>query len=164
MRRRPRNSLRRTGSPGRWQRLRSANRVPGCRRHRFMRFFSSLAAAALLAAALLAIRAPAQTARDPEKALVSARATLLPMTRRLTNYACIETVDRSYFRHTSGREDLALESTDRLRLDVTVSQGREIHSWPGATRFDLRAVDEMISGGPIGAGAFATHLLDIFDN
>jgi hypothetical protein len=127
-----------------------------------------------------------QTARDPAKLLESARARLQEMTRHLANYACIETVDRRNFQRptdvkadpaapplscaqpiaagNTGFEELRLESTDRLRLEVAVSQGIEIHSWPGATRFDARGVDQIISGGLIGAGAFATYLLDVFDN
>ncbi len=119
-----------------------------------MRFALSLLAVAVMRG---------QTPRDPEKLLESARAQLQAMTRRLGNYACIETVDRRYFQRSADHE-LHLESTDRLRLEVAVSQGAEIHSWPGATRFDARGVDEIISGGLIGAGAFATYLLDVFDN
>src|ERR1035441_10894798 len=29
-------------------------------------------------------------------------------------------------------DPLQLESTDRVRLEVSVSHGRELHSWPGA--------------------------------
>lgn len=127
----------------------------------------------------------AQTGHDPAKVLESVRAKLQPMTRRLANYACIETIDRQYFQREAesrpatsapaqscrpqgaGQNEVSaanLEATDRLRLEVTVSQGLEIHAWPGATRFDTRSLDEIISGGPIGAGAFATYLTDVFDN
>ena len=143
-----------------------------------MRFALSLLAVAILRG---------QTSRDPAKVLEAARAKLQLITHRLANYACIETVDRKYFQRAQMAQaaplsckpsaqggdtrpddlntgELNLEATDRFRLDVTVSQGVEIHSWPGATRFDARRVDEIISGGPIGAGAYATYLLDIFDN
>jgi hypothetical protein len=143
-----------------------------------MRFALSLLAIAVMRG---------QTARDPEKLLETARANLQAMTRRLSNYACIETVDRQNFQRRievqadsaapalscapaantgAGKktEELHLETTDRLRLEVAVSQGIEIHSWPGATRFEARGVDEIIGGGLIGAGAFATYLLDVFDN
>ena len=130
-----------------------------------MRFAIALVAAVCL---------HAQTGRDPEKVLESVRAKLQAMTSRLASYACIETVDRQFFQRTEESETApsckplstapALESTDRLRLEVTVSQGLEIHSWPGATQFDTRRLDEIISGGPIGAGAFATYLTDVFDN
>jgi hypothetical protein len=55
-----------------------------------------------------------------------------------------------------------LESTDRVRLEVTVSQGGELHSWPGATRFDARDVDELIRQGLVSTGSFAAYLASIF--
>jgi hypothetical protein len=125
------------------------------------------------AIALVALSGLHGQALDPEKLLESVRAKLQPVTSRLGNYACIETIDRSYFQPepeagsctpVAGGAGLNLVSTDRLRLEVAVSQGLEIHSWPGATRFDARSLDQIISGGPIGAGAFATYLTDVFDN
>jgi hypothetical protein len=110
------------------------------------------------------------------------------MARRIERYACIQTVNRRYLQPArdgkadavpeapvlscdqirSARNDgpgpFKLEATDRFRLEVTVLDGREIHSWPGATRFDTRNVDEIIREGPIGTGAFGTHLLGVFDN
>jgi hypothetical protein len=103
------------------------------------------------------------------------------MTRRLAKYACIETVERSYYQPPpqpmraascsqiqaarAGRSaPPKLDATDRLRLEVTVSEGHEIHAWPGATRFDTRDVDEIIHQGPIGTGAFDMYLIGVFDN
>jgi hypothetical protein len=116
----------------------------------------------------------------PQETLERARARLQSLTRNLSRYACIETVERQYFQPVpdehngartcadvrAGRATQAqkLEATDRLRLEVTLSEGREIYSWPGATRFDSRNVDEIIRQGPIGTGSFGTHLLGIFDN
>lgn len=126
-----------------------------------------------------------QTARDPNELLARARAKLQEMMPQLSRYACLETVNRSYFQRPtdetaapvavaappscrqiqpgSSRDSLRLEATDRVRLEVTVSQGREIHSWPGATQFDSRGVEEMIREGPIGTGAYASYLLGVFD-
>jgi len=128
---------------------------------------------------LTSVRGEAE--RDPVEALERARTNLQSMTRRLAKYACIETVDRSYFESppdlppgascsqiqaARARSTVApvLSGTDRLRLEVTVSEGHEIHAWPGATRFDNRDVDEIIHQGPIGTGAFGTHLIGVFDN
>jgi len=110
------------------------------------------------------------------------------MTRGLSKYACIETVERRYYRpaaqanavplsqapasscaqivadKNNGRGAQQLESVDRLRLEVAVSDGREIYSWPGATRFDSRDVDAIIRQGPMGTGPFGTYLLGVFDN
>jgi len=135
----------------------------------------------LLAAAL----ARGQTARDPSAVLEQARARLQAMAGSLEKYVCIETVDRSYYQRVVPREAPAqpqpepacgqpgagssaaraprqLASTDRVRLEVTVSQGRELHSWPGATRFDARDVDELIRQGPVSTGSFGAYLASIF--
>jgi hypothetical protein len=96
----------------------------------------------------------------------------------------VETVNRSYYQRvvpsearprpegepvcgnagTTGAlpiDPLQLESTDRVRLEMTVSEGRELHSWPGATRFDARDDDELIRNGPVSTGAFGGHLASI---
>ncbi len=126
-----------------------------------------------------------QTAHDPNVVLDQARARLQAMAHTLEQYVCIETVDRSYYQRVVpseapvrpegepvcgntaagsavARDPLQLESTDRVRLEVTVSQGRELHSWPGATRFDARDVDELIRDGPVSTGAFGGHLASLF--
>jgi hypothetical protein len=130
---------------------------------------------------LILAAARGQAERDPGEALERARANLQSMTQRLAKYACIETVDRVYYEppaeplggqscsqiqavRNSRAEPPAIEASDRLRLEVTVSEGHEIHAWPGATRFDARDVDEIIHQGPIGTGSFGTHLIGVFDN
>jgi hypothetical protein len=55
-----------------------------------------------------------------------------------------------------------LATTDRVRLEVTVSEGSELHSWPGATRFDERNVDDLIRNGPVSTGSFGAYLNSIF--
>lgn len=64
--------------------------------------------------------------------------------------------------NSAGREPRQLESTDRVRLEVTVSQSRELHAWPGATGFDIRDVDELIRDGPVSTGSFGGYLASIF--
>jgi len=145
---------------------------------------------ALLLPLLAAVRG--QAGPDPSEVLERARANLQTMTQRLSRYACIETVYRRYYvapsqakapvvpraaplscaqikvaRDALGprlESGLQLQSTDRLRLEVTVSEGHEIHAWPGATRFDTRDVDEIIHEGPIGTGTYGTHLIGVFDH
>ena len=91
--------------------------------------------------------APGQT--NPDAALEQARARLQAMAHHLEKYVCIETVNRNYYRHvvprdapvrsetapacsqtapatTPGTERRELESTDRVRLEVTVSQGARV--------------------------------------
>ncbi len=128
-------------------------------------------------AAVFAIASSAH-AGSPDEILQKALARIQAGTRTVSRYACIETVERQYFEPPpaeaprscsqlaeagNGAAD-KLESIDRLRLEVTVSEGREIYSWPGATRFDSRDVSEIIREGPIATGSFGTHLLAVFNN
>jgi len=106
---------------------------------------------------------------DPAEILQRGRSKLRAAAGELAKYACTETVERRYYeasRRSTGageRPDELLESADRLRLEVTLANGREIYSWPGATRFDSREIDSIIRQGPIGSGSFAAHLLAIVD-
>jgi hypothetical protein len=122
-----------------------------------------------------------QSGHDPDVVLEQARVRLQKMARSLEKYVCIETVDRNYYRRVAPRDaparpeadpscgpadaggPLQLESTDRVRFEVTESQGRELHSWPGATRFDARDVDELVRDGPVSTGAFGSYLASVFD-
>lgn len=127
-----------------------------------------------------------QTGPDPNAVLEQARARLQAMAHNLEKYVCIETLNRSYYRRVVPREAparpeaepacgpaavgtaaasdaLQLESTDRVRLEVSVSHGRELHSWPGARGFDTRDVDEIIRDGPVSTGAFGGYLAGIFN-
>jgi len=116
--------------------------------------------AVLLAASIIA---SGQTGRDPGAVLDASRDRLREAARSLDNYVCIETLDRSYYQRVETGGAARLEFTDRARLEVTVSHGRELHSWPGATRFDARDVDELIRDGPVSTGAFGAYLAGVFD-
>ena len=61
-------------------------------------------------------------------------------------------------------KDLAATGWDRVRLEVAVAGGREIESWPGASRFDTRRMDEIVTTGPTSTGAFGTYLIEVFEN
>ncbi len=141
----------------------------------------------LLAATLLAgqdISTPGGPA--PENVLDQAKTKLQAIARRLEQYVCLETINRSYIRRITPlpaskaaaapagppncrgaapapAKDAQLEFSDRVRLEVTVAEGRELHSWPGATRFDTRNVDDLIRDGPVSTGSFGAYLTSIFD-
>jgi hypothetical protein len=142
-----------------------------------MRFVFFLVAAGL---------AHGQTGPDPDAVLQRARVQLQAMAHNLEKYVCIETLNRSYYERvvprdapvrpkaepacgpatggsTPAGDPRQLESTDRVRLEVTVSHGRELHSWPGARGFDTRDVDEIIRDGPVSTGAFGGYLAGIFN-
>jgi hypothetical protein len=57
-----------------------------------------------------------------------------------------------------------LGSSDRLRLEVAIADNREIDSWPGATKFDSRRVDEIVGYGPTSTGSFGGYLVEVFEN
>jgi hypothetical protein len=123
----------------------------------------------------MALALSAQAPPDPEKALAKARANIIDRTERLPNYTCVQTVDRKFLKlqkpvfpipscgdmsaKTTGL--LAVEATDRLRLDVQVSGGKEIGAWAGGSHFDEGNVISFIKG-PFGTGGFGNFLTDIF--
>ncbi len=51
---------------------------------------------------------------------------------------------------------------DRLRLDIAVSEGREIYSWHGENRFSSSTIAEVVGNGPISSGNFVGFLHNIF--
>jgi hypothetical protein len=121
--------------------------------------------------------------KDPNEVLKLAQAKLLGTGHDLRQYTCLQTIERSYYSDPArkptkdsipaasceGREfnkngHLTLESADRLRLQVAVSDGKEISSWAAASRFDSRSVFELVTTGAVGTGAFGTALVDIFEN
>ena len=129
-----------------------------------------------LAVGLLALAAHAQ---DSIHTLSQARDKLLAESRDLPRFACVETIDRSYYSRPAGgtptscenlalarkngKSHLRLDRADRLRLRVTIAGGHEIYSWTGAAP-SAHKVEEILDTGPIGTGAFAGHLLEVFQN
>ena len=120
---------------------------------------------------------------DASTLLTRARAQILDSIRRMPKYTCLQTIDRKYYvpsvkervlRGTyesprqacvGNRSDpMSLDATDRLRIEVAESSEGEIHSWPGASRFDTRSIDQVIPFGPASSGSFGAYLRDIFDN
>jgi hypothetical protein len=129
--------------------------------------------------------APPVAAAEPSGLLSRALAKLAGTRPRLLRYTCIETIQRTYYSETSKKPGadamtevppdscggrgfskdghLTPVMEDRLRLDVAVAGGKEIHSWAGANSFDSRSVFELVQNGPKSTGAFGTVLVDIFE-
>jgi hypothetical protein len=61
----------------------------------------------------------------------------------------------------NGRLKLQLDMTDRPRLRVLVTRGREIYSWNGPGSFS-RSVDEVLQSGHIGTRVLGAHLRAVF--
>lgn len=84
------------------------------------------------------------------------------------NYTCVQTVERIYYRmrhaclanaaHGKPKEFMR----DRLRLDVAVSEGNEIYSWHGESKFTSTQISDVISEGPRTSGQFVGFLRNIF--
>ncbi len=127
---------------------------------------------------LVTLAAQAQAATDPTDVLARARDIVLSRIDRLPNYTCVQTINRSYFKpgvepgscdkmigeRIRKPSNPQLEATDRLRLDVKVSEGTEVGSWAGANKFDSRSIVDIVGSGPIGTGPFGTLMSDIFSN
>jgi hypothetical protein len=96
----------------------------------------------------------AQQPSDPAKLLAKARDVIIARGKRLPDYVCVQTVDRQYFKHLQDQYplppcvqiaafskekplDLVVQSTDRLRVQLKVSQGVEIGAWAGASQFSF---------------------------
>jgi hypothetical protein len=121
---------------------------------------------------------------DASALLTRAREKVLDSIRSLPKYTCLETIDRTYYvlppeKHSphmmtedhpvsacsgNGARHLSLDANDRLRVEVAAVGESEIHSWPGASRFDTRSFDQMIPFGPLSTGSFGTTLFDVFAN
>ena len=117
----------------------------------------------------------AQQSPIPTDRLARAREILVERDNRLPDYTCVQTLDRRYLnpkhKHgpapacgqglSSGPAGLVLQATDRLRLDLKVSQGVEIGSWAGS-QFDSRSIFDLVGGGPYGTGMLGALISDTF--
>ena len=117
---------------------------------------------------------------DPAEALSRVLAKVRASLRRIPNYTCVETVTRQFFVPAAPvrrRCDVLLEMkknptldmklrpsfTDRLRLEVVMTQKGELHAWVGATRFEEQSIDSVVRDGPMGTGMFAAFLSAVFE-
>ncbi|HEX4164920.1 MAG TPA: hypothetical protein VHZ55_05545 [Bryobacteraceae bacterium] len=103
--------------------------------------------------------------------LEGVRAKAVQQLLRSSNYACVETVDRSYYQNlspvraaceTSNPADSPEIMHDRLRLNVAVSEGGEIFGWHGADSLSSGQVDRLVPGGPVSSGSFIGFVRNIF--
>lgn len=125
-----------------------------------------------------AVAAAAET--SPAEVLMRVAAKVLERQAALPNYTCVETVTRDYYQSvaatppkacaalTAPAKDAAVvlppllwTMTDRLRLDVTITQPGEIYSWVGASKFD-GGIDQVVTQGPIATGVFGALLGVVF--
>ena len=127
--------------------------------------------------------ATSEHSEDASSLLTRASEKVLNSIRRLPKYTCLETINRAYYvppreKHSphmmteyhpatacvGNPGHLSLEAEDRLRVEVAAAEGHEIHSWPGASRFDTCCIDRLVPFGPLSTGSFGTTLFDVFAN
>lgn len=121
---------------------------------------------------LLVLAFACQASEDSTFILERARKAVAAQLARAANYACVQTIDRQYLvpesRGPQGCAQLPLLASetplmrDRLRLDVAVSENREIYSWHGETKFTSSDVSAVVQTGPISSGNFVGFLRNIF--
>ncbi len=90
----------------------------------------------------------------------------------MPRFTCSLTVNRSLFlpaRPVAQPEDLLeagsgrrLAWTDKLRLEIAVSHGRELFSWPGESAFHSASLEEMVPSGATASGEFGPFEIGVF--
>jgi len=118
--------------------------------------------------------------RDPADVIREVTRKVLADADRIPNYTCVETVTRKVFvpqASTLAREcsavlalrqhptlDMVLRqySTDRLRLDVTMTHDGEIFSWAGARTFENDDPTALVGLGPFATGGFGGYMIVVF--
>ncbi len=119
---------------------------------------------------------------NPAKALHRVAIKQLVRAAKLPNYTCVETVTRDYYHPKPARAaanagtsagacsllpgaspaNLQWTATDRLRLDVALTERREIYSWVGASKFEDADVTAVVRHGPVATGSFGALLAVVF--
>lgn len=74
------------------------------------------------------------------------------------NYTCLETIEREHLTPKAR----TFNRTDTVRLEVAELEGRELFSWPGASKFEEKSLTDFMAGGLVGNGAFALHSREVF--
>src|SRR4051812_36469955 len=78
--------------------------------------------------------------------------------KRLPDYTCRVTIERSARRGSRGAWDL----TDRLRLEIAYANGREYYAWPGDDRFENGIEELLPRRGLVSEGSWALHARKLF--
>ncbi len=124
-----------------------------------------------LCACLLLIVSVSRASDDPTEILNRIRRNVAAQIEKSANYTCVQTIDRTYFVSTRAASNYCAEPParqrkeviqDRLRLDIAVSEGREIYSWHGENRFSSSTIASVVGNGPISSGNFVGFLHNIF--
>ena len=112
---------------------------------------------------------------DAKALLLAVRRKVMLTIQRLPRFLCTETIDRATFQPEANVNGLSCDelagakrrkrspyTSERLRLDVAVSNGGEMFSWVGENRFRDRSLGELVGSGATSTGAFSSFLSSIF--
>jgi len=132
---------------------------------------------------LLGIAGSVQGQDGTREVLLHARQSVMDTLNRLPKYVCTQTIERSRYgpdRTPSAHwcDEVSVEpnrlgrrrlsSSDRLRLDVAVSQNAgfvsEMYSWASEDHFSDRSVFDLVRDGAVSSGSFSSMLASIFGN
>lgn len=116
--------------------------------------------------------------RDAKALLLEIRKKVMITLGQLPRYLCTETIDRSTFQPELSIPDSSCSYlaenrkqadwkinrviSDRLRLDVAVSNTGEMYSWIGENRFENRSLADLVGHGATLTGTFSSFLMAIF--
>lgn len=111
-------------------------------------------------------------ADDPFQLLQDIGRNVVQQMNKTANYTCLETLERSFYKNngfemamhgppavTAQKNELLY---DRLKLDVAVSEGKEIYAWHGSNKFGATEVTDVVRHGPISTGQFIGYLRNVF--
>lgn len=107
---------------------------------------------------MLLVCALPQRAAEPAGLLARIRRNMAGNLAHLPDYTCRQTIERS--RRPAGTKKFAF--ADRVRIDVSYVSGKELFAWPGAEKFEDKALHQMVPGGAAGTGSFGLHARDVF--
>lgn len=95
---------------------------------------------------------------SPEILFARIKAHMEENLKRLPNYTCLQTTERSCPSEKSPR----FRRVDKLRLEVALADGKEMYSWPGEQKFQTSDVFDLVRIGAIGNGYFGLQAYSVF--
>ncbi|HUP04281.1 MAG TPA: hypothetical protein VMU19_09845 [Bryobacteraceae bacterium] len=130
----------------------------------------------------LVVAAACAADHDPAQTLARLRAIVLDQAERLPNYACVQTIDRTFYRPTgmkpghpgpcdeiaalkkARKEHLAAISADRFRVDVRIGLEEEMYSWVGAGHFSDNSINQLLGSGATTTGDLGPLLTNVVED
>jgi len=119
---------------------------------------------------------------DSQALLARVQSKVRENAQNMPRYFCRQKIERKSFARVEGRlpvlsttgcgslpeegkaqtAGLTLAVTDRGHLDVMLSDGKELFSWPGGRSFETEYQSDLLGAGFSGSGDFATFTISVF--